>query len=62
MGHTLYEASHYEDEETIKKNLELNNTDRVHGNDNDLYACMFDTLCDILSYPYDHILVCTCIK
>jgi len=41
MGHTLYEACHYEDEETIKKNLELNNTDQIHGDDNDLFMCMF---------------------
>jgi len=30
-GHTLYEVGHSEDQETIKKNLELNDSDLIEG-------------------------------
>ena len=33
MGHTLYEVCHSEDDETIKKSLELSNADRIEGDD-----------------------------
>jgi len=56
MGHTLYDASHYEDEETIKKNLELSNADQIHGNDNE-QICTRACLCVIFYHIHMTIII-----